>query len=136
VALTRDLDRLLPAIGEEVGDEEEDRAAARDLREEVETLTRSTWRRPFFGGTYFSTLSVTMYIPTRSLFLIAENATTAASSAASSRFAVPCEPKYSEALMSTMRLTVRSRSSTNCLTCGAFMRAVMFQSIERTSSPG
>ena len=87
------------------------------------------------GGTNRSTRSVTMYRPTRSLFLIAENATTAASSAASSRLTWPRVPKNPDALMSITRLTVRSRSSTNCLTWGAFIRAVMFQSIARTSSP-
>ena len=39
-------------------------------------------------------------------------------------------------LVSTAIMTVRSRSSTNCFTCGTPLRAVTFQSMVRTSSPG
>ena len=44
-----------------------------------------TWLRPFRGGTSSSTLSVNTSSPTLSLFVVAEKASTAASSAASSR---------------------------------------------------
>jgi hypothetical protein len=72
----------------------------------------------------------------RSLFLIAENASSAASSAATSRLACSREPKSSEPDMSTSSITVISRSSTNSLMCGSPERAVTFQSMRRTSSPG
>ena len=52
----------------------------------ISLTTRSTCRLPFFGGTNFSTSSVKMISPTRSLFRIAENARIAAISAARSRF--------------------------------------------------
>jgi len=50
-------------------------------------------------------------------------------------FCVP-EPKSPDALTSTMRRSVSSRSSTNFFTNGRPARAVTFQSIVRTSSPG
>lgn len=46
------------------------------------------------------------------------------------------EPNRPEPLRSTMRSTVCSRSSRNFFTNGWFIRAVTFQSIARTSSPG
>ena len=57
------------------------------------------------------------------------------STAASSLLRRP-EPKSCDALTSTSSITVSSRSSTNRLTCGSPVRAVTFQSIARTSSPG
>lgn len=53
-------------------------------------------------------------------------------------FALDCvpEPKRPEPLTSTTSMSVSSRSSTNFFTNGWFMRAVTFQSMERTSSPG
>ena len=77
--------------------------------------TRRTCFLPFFGGTNFSTSSVKTISPTRSLLRMAEKATTAASSAASSRFSCPPDPKRPEADMSTSRSTVISRSSVNSL---------------------
>src|SRR6185503_2991366 len=74
VAARRDAQRLQPAVGEEVGDQEADRPLARD-------------------------------------------------------------PNSPEALMSTSRMTVISRSSTKIFTNGSFMRAETFQSMSRTSSP-
>jgi hypothetical protein len=38
--------------------------------------------------------------------------------------------------MSTRSITVISRSSRKTFTCGALVRAVTFQSMKRTSSPG
>ncbi len=38
--------------------------------------------------------------------------------------------------MSTISITVSSRSSVKSFTCGVPVRAVTFQSIVRTSSPG
>src|SRR5262245_10313897 len=75
-------------------------------------------------------------MPTLSPFstaLIASNADS--STAASSLLRRPL-PKSCDALMSTSSITVNSRSSTNRLTCGSPVRAVTFQSIARTSSPG
>ena len=74
--------------------------------------------------------------PTLSLLRMAENASTLASSAAISRLLCAVEPKLPEALTSTSRRMVSSRSSVNFLTKGWPARAVTFQSIMRTSSPG
>src|SRR6202041_3197327 len=67
---------------------------------------------------------------------MAENAKTLASSAARSRLDRAPEPKFPDALMSTSRKMVSSRSSVNFLTNGRPARAVTFQSMVRTSSPG
>jgi hypothetical protein len=67
---------------------------------------------------------------------MAEKARTEAISAANSRFDWSPEPNKPDPLKSTIRIKVSSRSSTNFLTNGWFIRAVTFQSIERTSSPG
>ena len=67
---------------------------------------------------------------------MAEKASTEAISAASSRLDCACEPNKPEPLASTTSISVSSRSSTNFFTNGWFIRAVTFQSIERTSSPG
>ena len=74
--------------------------------------------------------------PTRSPLRTAAKARSAATSAARSRLTIAREPKDWEPETSTARKTVRSRSSTYFLTYGSPMRAVTFQSIERTSSPG
>ena len=74
--------------------------------------------------------------PTRSWLRMAAKASSAASSAASSRLRMAREPKLRLPETSTARNTVRSRSSTYCLTKGVPMRAVTFQSMVRTSSPG
>ena len=49
---------------------------------------------------------------------------------------VPRVPNRMEALASTHRITVRSRSSTKTFTCGLSVRAVTLQSMLRMSSPG
>src|SRR5665811_851049 len=54
----------------------------------------------------------------------------------SSRFVRYCEPNPCDAERSRSRSTVRSRSSVYFLTCGTPVRAVTFQSIVLTSSPG
>ena len=102
----------------------------------ISLTTRSTCRLPFFGGTNFSTSSVKMISPTRSLLRIAENARIAAISAARSRFSRCREPNRPDADMSTTSSTVISRSSLNSFTYASFMRAVTFQSMNRMSSPG
>ena len=66
---------------------------------------------------------------------MALKARVAAISAASSRLSCACEPKESEPLRSTASMTVSSRSSRKSLTCGKPVRALTFQSMERTSSP-
>ena len=76
-----------------------------------------------------------MIRPTRSLFRIAENASTAASSAVSSRFSCWREPKFPDADMSTSSSTVISRSSVKSFMYVSFMRAETFQSMRRMSSP-
>src|SRR5208282_1010456 len=67
---------------------------------------------------------------------MAENARTLASSAARSRLLNAPDPKFPEALMSTSKKMVSSRSSVNFFTKVRPARAVTFQSIVRTSSPG
>ena len=84
--------------------------------ERISLTTRRTCRLPFFGGTNFSTSSVKMMRPTRSLLRIAEKASTAASSAVRSRFCRTREPNRPEADMSTSRSTVISRSSVKSFT--------------------
>src|SRR5271166_3047192 len=63
---------------------------------------------------------------------MAENAKTLASSAARSRLLRAADPKFPEALMSTSKKIVSSRSSVNFLTKGRPARAVTFQSMVRT----
>jgi len=70
------------------------------------------------------------------LWRSAANPSTAHSSAASSRFSAPTVPKRIERDTSTTSSTVSSRSSTKRFTNGAPIRAVTFQSMSRTSSPG
>ena len=73
--------------------------------------------------------------PTLSLLVMAEKASTAQISTASSPFMRPAVPKSPEALTSTTSITVSSRSSSNTLTNGSPVRAVTFQSMLRMSSP-
>ena len=74
--------------------------------------------------------------PTRSLLAAAEKPSSPATSTAKRRTLRPVVPKAPEGLKSITISSVRSRSSTNSLTYGAPRRAVTFQSIRRTSSPG
>ena len=67
---------------------------------------------------------------------MALNATIEASHAATSRLETLPEANSPERLRSTSNITVSSRSSRNFFTNGWFMRAVTFQSMVRTSSPG
>ena len=67
---------------------------------------------------------------------MALNASTAASSAATSRFCCACVPNCWLPLQSTASITVSSRSSMKRLMNGWPMRAVTFQSMVRMSSPG
>jgi hypothetical protein len=83
----------------------------------------------------FSTRSVNRRAPTRSWFLIAEKASKAEISAATSPLDLPEDPNVPEALASTSRITVSSRSSTKRFTKGCPVREVTFQSIVRMSSP-
>ena len=97
---------------------------------------RSRWVRPRAGGTKCSTRSAASISPTRSLWSRAAKPSTAHNSAASSRFSGPAVPKRIERDTSTTSIAVSSRSSTKRFTNGAPMRAVTFQSMSRTSSPG
>ncbi len=99
-------------------------------------MTRSTWRLPFRGGSASSIRSVNMTRPTLSLLVIAEKARRAPSSAARACLVWRRLPKMVDALASTTSMTVSSRSSAKRFTCGVPERAVTFQSIVRTSSPG
>ena len=72
----------------------------------------------------------------RSLLRLAARARIAASSAETVRLSRAPEPRSWDALMSTSRITVPSRSSAKSLICGRFMRAETFQSMAATSSPG
>src|SRR5205823_2846894 len=78
--------------------------------------SRKVWVRPFCGRTNFSTWSENRHRPTLSLFRIAENPSTAATSAASSDLNFAAVPKRSEALPSTISITVISRSAMNFFT--------------------
>ncbi len=98
--------------------------------------TASTCLRPLRGGTNTSTSSVKPIRPTRSLLRIAEKAKVAARRATRLRLSKSRLPRSRLADMSTTSMTVSSRSSANSLTCGSPVRAVTFQSIVRTSSPG
>ena len=98
-------------------------------------MTLKTCGRPLRGGMNISTSSVNTTAPTRSLFLIAENARRAPISATTSRLKRPAVPKSAEPLASTTNKTVSSRSSTNFFTCSVPVREVTFQSMVRTSSP-
>ena len=71
-----------------------------------------------------------------SLLRIAASASTAQSSAARSSFVRGNAPTPCEALTSTTKSTVRSRSSRYLRITGTPVRAITFQSNERTSSPG
>ena len=92
--------------------------------------------RPRRGGMYARAAVEKSSSPMRSEFCTAEKAKTAASSAAMSHLRQSTEPKPMEPETSTATMTVRSRSSTNSLTCGTPLRAVTFQSMVRMSSPG
>src|SRR4051794_15575552 len=98
--------------------------------------TRRACLVPLPGGMNRSTSSLTARRPTRSLLATALKAIRAATSAATARLVCLCVPNRWLPLTSTARRTVSSRSSTNRLMNGAPMRAVTFQSIDRTSSPG
>src|SRR5262245_47167384 len=98
--------------------------------------TRNACRVPFAGGRNRSTSSLIAKSPTRSLLATALNAIRAATSAATARFVCRWVPNRWLPLTSTARSTVNSRSSTKRLMNGAPMRAVTFQSMVRTSSPG
>src|SRR5207245_2945229 len=98
-------------------------------------MTRRTWSFPLRGRRNVSTRSLKAMSPTRSLFLIAENARSAQISASISRLNWRRVPNSPDAEKSTSRMTVSSRSSTCFLTYGWPIRDVTFQSIVRTSSP-
>jgi hypothetical protein len=102
----------------------------------ISRTTRATCFCPFIGGTSFSTRSVVMMRPTRSSCFTALNAHRAATRAASSALLISRVPNSQLADRSTTSMTFISRSSTNTLTKVSFMRALTFQSIVRTSSPG
>src|ERR1043165_5960552 len=85
-------------------------------------MTRRTCLRPLRGGTNFSTPSLKRMRPTLSLLRMAEKASTEAISAASSRLDWATEPNNPEPLSSTSSITVSSRSSTNFLMNGWFIK--------------
>ena len=83
-----------------------------------------------------TSLLVKKITPTLSLFLMAEKASIAESSVANSLLNCSCVPKFPDADTSIKSITVISLSSSKTFTNGALYRAVTFQSMERTSSPG
>ena len=97
---------------------------------------RRTWLRPLRGGTSDSTRSVKSRSPTLSLLVVAAKDMTAANSTANSRLNRFLVPKSPDPLTSTTSMAVSSRSSMKLFTYGSPVRAVTFQSMERTSSPG
>ena len=74
-------------------------------------MSRSACRRPFRGGTTCSMRSVNSTAPTRSLLRMADMASTAASSLASSLLKRARVPNRSDPERSTASITVSSRSS-------------------------
>ena len=94
-----------------------------------------TWLFPLAGGMNFSIRSVNRIAPTLSLFPMALNASTAASSVSKSFCVRVLVPPDTDGLTSTIKMTVSSRSSSKTLTWGMPVRAVTFQSMARTSSP-
>jgi hypothetical protein len=60
----------------------------------------------------------------------------AVAASASSRFSIAAVPKSMLAVPSSSVQISSSRSATSSRTCGSAVRAVTFQSIRRTSSPG
>ena len=88
------------------------------------------------GGINSSIILEKKITPTLSLFLIAENASIADISVASSLLNCLLVPKSPEPETSTKSITVISLSSSKILIKGALYLAVTFQSIDLTSSPG
>ena len=80
--------------------------------------------------------SLKLISPTLSAFCTAAMANRQVSSAASSDLVRDSEPKACEPETSTRKITVSSRSSAKLLMWGMPVRAVTFQSMARTSSPG
>ena len=105
------------------------------LISKISRIILNTCERPFFGGMNRSILSEKSIAPTLSLFPIALKARTAANSVMRSLLLTPFVPSSEEPLMSARMNTVNSLSSSKTFTYGAPIRAVTFQSIERTSSP-
>ena len=99
-------------------------------------IMRRTWRRPFLGLTQSSSWSLKRRRPTLSPALSAETARQAATSAPRSRRVDSPEPKEDDPETSSAITMVSSRSSRCRRMNGLPMRAVTFQSIDRTSSPG
>ncbi len=104
--------------------------------ERISSTRRNAWRRPLSGGTKSSTRSVTRSRPTLSLLFVAASARIAAISEAMTALVFVPVPKSLDADRSTISSAVSSRSSMCSLTKGRPRRAVTFQSIARTSSPG
>ena len=94
-------------------------------------MTRALGRR---DKTSISLVNAIM--PTLSLLATALKPIRPAISVASSRLFLSTVPKSSDPLTSTATATFSSRSSTYFLTYGSPSRAVTFQSMLRTSSPG
>ena len=102
----------------------------------ISRTTRRTCRRPFFGGMYCSISVGEEHQP--DLVAVADGGEGENAGQFGGQFALAlrAEPKLPEALTSTSSRMVSSRSSVNFLTNGRPARAVTFQSMVRTSSPG
>ncbi len=99
---------------------------------------RSTASRPPAAGIVRSTSLAKVIAPTRLPRRVSRRASVAVKSISCVRLTRPSSavPKSTEGLRSSRNQAVISRSSWYSRTCGVVVRAVTFQSIRRTSSPG
>src|SRR5579884_4044420 len=153
VPSTGALERLLESLIEKITQQENDGAAMQHAVEVIEPLPqrRATVFRLVEEYITDETQDVACALARRheALDAIGElhqpdavivadgaEASTAASSAATSRFCCSLVPNWLLPLQSTASSSVSSRSSMKRLTNGCPMRAVTFQSMARMSSPG
>ena len=92
--------------------------------------------RPTRGGTRRSAPSPNVTIPSRLPRWVARCPTASATPSATSAFRRSAVPNVIDGERSRMSQVVSARSGTWTRTCGTVVRAVTFQSMRRTSSPG
>ena len=105
----------------------------------IRSLTiRSTCARPPEAGIVRSTWLANSTAPTRLPRRVSRRAIVAVKSTRTVRLSRPSSivPKSTDGLRSSRNHAVTSRSSWYSRTCGIVVRAVTFQSMSRTSSPG
>ena len=158
VVPARELEQLpapVPAAAE-VGDDDDERALARERVRPRERLTerrrpelrprparsRSAVRspmsptRPCRGGSMRGFESPKVTTPSRFPRRVARWPTAIATPSATSALRRSAVPNCIETDVSRTSQLTRTRSASVTRTCGSFVRAVTFQSIRRTSSPG